>query len=125
MKKLIISALMIAGFAFGASAQKGFDRSYSTANYKHPNKARKAAELNLDKNLVQAYNQAGEQVQFENYKNSFAVVQNNGGVLPVLPVDNSFALASARNYKVQFSGTNRNAIVPVEKSEPVVLNSNQ
>lgn len=123
MKKLIISASLIAGLALGASAQKRFDNTYSVHNYKQPNKARIAAALNLDKNISHDYTPATESYYFENnYKNTFAGVKNNGGVLPVLPVDNNFGLASSRNYKTQFKSAGNGNMIQQQSQEPIVLN---
>lgn len=120
-KSVIISALVLVGIV-SVNAQSRFNSSYSVANYKQPNKAKIAADLNLDNSIAQAYSNSGEQAAFDNYKNSFASAGDNGGVLPILPADANFGLASSGNYKMQFKSAKSAPVEVPVKSEPVVMN---
>lgn len=121
MKKSIIASVIVLAGIVAANAGNNIGSGYSSANYKHPNKAQKAKELNLD-NSKSFDHVSKEAVAFDNYKNNFANSEENGGILPVLPVENGFGLASSANYKNQFRKAAAEPSAPaVEKAEPVAV----
>ncbi|MFN0049833.1 MAG: hypothetical protein ACKVOU_11990 [Cytophagales bacterium] len=103
---IIFSTIIAANVAF---AQPKYNSMYSTHNYKMPNHAKVAKENNLDK--TQSFNHNDEVIVGENaanYKNSFAKVSNNGGSLPILPVEIVVhPMQASANYKSNFKSVRK------------------
>ena len=129
MKKAGIIGAIILMVSFAVSAQNKYSQqpTNSVHNYKMPNNAKKAKELNLDKNQSLEYKEAEQSGQAvnnnANYKNSFAKVENNGAAFPVVPSDNSNMGVAGQNYKSQFKGTKKVKNIPSTVTpDPVVTN---
>lgn len=122
MKNIAIISATVLAFAISTQAQNRFDGTYSTANYKHPNKAATAAKLNLDKQTEQAYEASKGVVAFGNYKNTFAESEGTGGAMPILPVEIGTGIASSANYKLQNRAVQTAPATIEQPVQPVVFN---
>ncbi|MFQ3576781.1 MAG: hypothetical protein SNJ77_10135 [Cytophagales bacterium] len=114
MKKSVLIGLVIAAVSISANAQKWKnDKSYSTRNYKHANKAKVAKEAGMENTEANAY--ASKDSKIDNYKNqsvNFEIKNQNvnKAEVPSMPV----------NYKQQF---NAKPTQKSEKSGPVASNN--